>query len=183
FIVAAPIAIEALRSLPAARAGDIARRVTAVVAPFVGTVLYLVWVGDRFGDAFLPFSVQTRANLKGSFTDPVTSISDALRGLAHGHIGTGLHVPWMIVAAALLVVCFRRMPAGYGAYALVTLASAVTSSNLDSFERYALSAFPLMVALALVIGDRKWWERSVLAASALAMTAYAALAFTHAYVP
>ncbi len=183
FIIAVPIAIEALRSVRGVRPAEIVRRTSAVVAPFVGTGLYLAWVGDRFGDAFLPFGVQTRANLKGSFTDPVTSISDAVRGLAHGHIGTGLHVPWMIVAAALLVVCFRRLPSSYSAYAAVTLASAVTSSNLDSFERYALSAFPLVIALALVIGDRTWWERSVLAASALTMTAYATLAFTHTYVP
>ncbi len=182
FIVAVPIAIEAMRSLPAARPMEIARRTSAVVAPIVGTGLYLAWVGDRFGDAFLPFRVQTRANLKGSFTDPVTSISDALRGLAHGHIGTGLHVPWMIVAAALVVVCFRRLPASYGAYALVTLASAVTSSNLDSFERYALSAFPLVIALALLVRER-WMERALLALSAAAMFAYATLAFVHAYVP
>ena len=182
FIVAVPMAIEAARSLTHVRPSELVRRVLAVVAPFVGAGLFLWWVDGQFGDAFLPFRVQTRANLKGSFTNPVASISHALRGLIHGHIGTGLHVPWMIVAIVLVVICFRRLPASYGGFALVTLASAVTSNNLDSFERYALSAFPLVIVVALLT-DRPWLERTVLGVSAAAMTAYATLAFVHAYVP
>jgi hypothetical protein len=88
----------------------------------------------------------------------------------------------MVVAVVLVVICFQRLPASYGAFALVTLASAVTSNNLDSFERYALSAFPLVIVVALLI-DRPWVERTVLGVSAAAMTAYATLAFVHAYVP
>ena len=88
----------------------------------------------------------------------------------------------MVVAAALLVVCFRRLPSCYGWFALAVLASAMTSANLDSFERYALGAFPLTIAVALVAQTR-WTERLVIAASAVAMTGYATLAFLHAYVP
>jgi len=182
FVVAVPIAIEAARSLSTTRPSEVVRRVLAVLAPFAGTGLFLWWVDGQFGDALLPFRVQTRANLKGSFTNPVASVSHAMHGLFHGHIGTGLHIPWMVVAASLVVVCFRRLPASYGWFALITLASAVTSHNLDSFERYALSAFPLVIAVAL-IADRTWLERSVLTVSAVAMTAYATLAFLHVYVP
>ena len=182
FIVAVPIAIEAARSLNGIRPSEFLRRALAVVSPLIGTGLFLWWVHGRFGDALLPFRVQTRANLKGSFTNPIESISHALSGLLHGHVGTGLHVPWMIVTVVLVIMCFRRLPASYGAFALVTLASAVTSNNLDSFERYALSAFPLVIVVAMLT-DRPWRERTVLGISAAAMTAYATLAFAHAYVP
>ena len=73
-------------------------QVAAAASPFLGTALYLAWVEDRFGDGWLPFSVQTRASLKGSFTNPISSISGALDGLIHGRtVGTGLHVVWMAV--------------------------------------------------------------------------------------
>lgn len=182
FVLAVPIAVEAVRALRATTAGEKVARVAAVLSPFAGTVAYLLWVDDRFGDGLLPFRVQTRANLKGTFTDPFTSTTDALRGIVHGHVGTGLHVPWMIVVVALVVVAFRRLPLAYGLYAAVTVASAVTSANLDSFERYALAAFPVTVALALLVRPG-WPTRIVVAVSAIAMTGYATLAFTHAYVP
>lgn len=183
FIVAVPIAIEAIRALRGVAPRELAVRLLAVLAPFAGTGMFLWWVGDRFGDALLPFRVQTRSNLKGSFTNPVTSIPDAVNGLVHGRtVGTGLHVVWMIVAVALVVVCFRRLPASYGWFSLAIVASAMTSANLDSFERYALSAFPLTIAVALIAHTR-WTERLVIAGSAVAMTGYATLAFLHAYVP
>ena len=183
FIVAVPIAIEAARALRGISPRELATRVFAVLAPFAGTGVFLWWVGDQFGDALLPFRVQTRSNLKGSFTDPVKSISDAVSGLIHGRtVGTGLHVGWMIVVAVLLVICFRRLPASYGWFSLALVASAMTSANLDSFERYALGAFPLTIAVAL-IAHTLWTARLVIAGSAVAMTGYATLAFLHAYVP
>ncbi len=183
FIVAVPIAVEALRALRGIAPRELAIRLLAVLAPFAGTGMFLWWVGDRFGDALLPFRVQTQSNLKGSFTNPVTSISHAVSGLVHGRtVGTGLHVVWMIAAAALVVVCFRRLPASYGWFSLAIVVSAMTSANLDSFERYALSAFPLTIAVALIAHTR-WTGRLVIAGSAVAMTGYATLAFLHAYVP
>jgi len=182
FVVAVPIAIEGLRALRATRPGERIARAAATVAPFIGTAAYLAWVDDRYGDALLPYRVQTHRNLKGAFTDPFTSMIDASRGLVHGHVGTGLHVPWMIVVVVLVVVAFRRLPASYGAYAAVTVASAITSANLDSFERYALSAFPVVIVVALLVTDR-WWWRAVITVSAAAMTGYATLAFLHRYVP
>ena len=149
FVLAVPVAIEAARDLRAARWPDRCARMAAVLAPFVGCALYLAWVDHRYGDAFLPFRIQTRANLKGSFANPLTSIWDALDGLVHGRtIGTGLHVPWMVVVVVLVAVAFRRLPSSYGWYAAATVASAVTSHNLDSFERYALAAFPVVIVVA-----------------------------------
>ena len=183
FVLAVPVAIEAVRGLGSTRWPERCARAAAVAAPFAGCVMYLAWVEHRYGDAFLPFRIQTRANLKGSFANPLTSIWDALDGLVHGRtIGTGLHVPWMVVVIVLVVVAFRRLPSSYGWYSAATVASAVTSHNLDSFERYALSAFPVVIVVAMLASTPRW-ERAVIGASALAMTGYATLAFTHAYVP
>jgi hypothetical protein len=182
FVVAVPVAVEAVQAWRSARVPERMGAALAVVAPFAGAAAFLVWVGDVFGDALLPYRVQTRGNLKGAFTDPVSSISDAVSGMFHGHVGTGLHVPWMIGVVALVVLAFRRLPASYGAFTAVSLASAVTSANLDSFERYALGAFPVVIVVALLLTDRRWFV-AVTAVSAAAMTAYATLAFAHAYVP
>jgi hypothetical protein len=182
FVVALPIAIEAWRAWAGSRTARRVASLAATAAPFVGTAAFLAWVGDRFGDALLPFRVQTRADLKGAFVDPLSSVGDAVDGLFHGHVGTGLHVPWMIVAVVLVVLAFRWLPVSYGAYAAATVASAVTSSNLDSFERYALAAFPVVIVVALLLRDRRWFTVA-LVASTVAMGAYATLAFVHAYVP
>jgi hypothetical protein len=62
------------------------------------------------------------------------------------------------------------------------LAVAVAGTNLDSFERYALSAFPLSMAAAAVCrGPRV--ERTVLPLLAACLAAYALLAFLNISVP
>jgi hypothetical protein len=184
FVLAVPIAVEAVRTRRGAGVGNQALQCGAVLAPFGGAALYLWWVGHRYGDALLPYRVQTRANLKGSFTNPITSISRAVEGLVDGsRVGSGLHVLWMVVVVALVVVCFRRLPVSYGLYAAATIASAVTSSNLDSFERYALGAFPIFLAAAMLLARRPRFTWPVIGASAAALTGYATLAFVHAYVP
>ncbi len=100
----------------------------------------------------------------------------------HHHVGTALHVPWVLLALALLVVCWRRLPAPYTLFAAAVLAVAVAGSNLDSFERYALSAFPLSIAAALVLRHAQV-ERAVLTLLAAGLAAYALLAFLNISVP
>ena len=97
-------------------------------------------------------------------------------------MGTALHVPWVLLALALLVVCWRRLPASYTLFAAAVLTVALAGSNLDSFERYALSAFPLTVAAALVLVNPRssgpcWpcWPA--------ALAGYALLAFLNISVP
>lgn len=183
FVIAVPIVVEAVLAWRTTSHRDRLGQGAAAISPFVGTALYLAWVGHRFGDAWLPFSIQTRAGLKGSFTNPIDSIGGALDGMIHGRtVGTGFHVVWMAVAVALVVLGARRLPASYTWFSIASLASAVTSSNLDSFERYALGAFPLVIVLALLLTDRRI-ARVVIGLSGLIMTGYATLAFLHAYVP
>src|SRR6185437_9369274 len=114
--------------------------------------------------------------------DPFVTVYHDARGLWHGHVGTALHVPWVIVAAALLVVCWRRLPACYTVFAGAIVVVAVAGSNLDSFERYALSAFPLSMAAALLC-RRPLVERVVLVLLPAALAGYALLAFLSISVP
>jgi len=86
------------------------------------------------------------------------------------------------VCLALLVVVFRRMPLAYGAFAAAVLVVSLSSSNLDSFERYALGAFPLVVG-ASTLTARRGVEAVVLVVAALAMAAYALLALLNVVVP
>jgi hypothetical protein len=182
-ILMLPALIEVARGYRALAAKEFVARAAAVIGPAIGTALYLTWVWDRFGDFWLPYSIQTEAGRRGSFADPFETVADALRGLFNGDtIGTGLHVPWLLLVLALIVVCFRTWPASYGALAAAGIASAIISANLDSFERYALTAFPLVLVVASLTESRRI-ERGVLVLSGAAMTMYALLAFLHSYVP
>jgi len=62
------------------------------------------------------------------------------------------------------------------------MATAVAGSNLDSFERYALSAFPLSIGAALLLRGPKV-ERVVMALLAAGLAGYALLAFLNISVP
>jgi hypothetical protein len=176
FLLAVPAAVEALRGFGAASWRARVERVAAVAAAPLGTLAYLAWVGSRFDDPWLPFSVQTTAHLRGKFANPLTTMYHAVTGLAHEHVGTALHVPWFILLVVLTVVVCRRWPAAYGAFAAVVVASSVTSSNLDSLERYGLLAFPLVIAAAELTASERV-ERIVFVLSPVAMFGYASLAF------
>src|SRR5205814_917934 len=100
------------------------------VAPAAGAGAYLGWVQLRFGDWLLPLRIQRRHNLRGSFANPITTLDHATRGLLDGHeVGTGLHVPWAVLLAVLVVISFRRWPLSYGAFAAAMLAAGISSSN------------------------------------------------------
>ncbi len=76
----------------------------------------------------------------------------------------------------------RRWPASYTLYAAASLVVALTSRNLDSFERYSLSTLPFVLALADVL-DTDGRERTVLVLAAAGLVAASVLAFTGALVP
>ena len=184
-LLAVPAAIEGARGLRAAPAGERVRRALPVVAPFAGAATFLVWVGSRFGDALLPLEVQDRSHLRGGFALPLTTLLRSTGDLLGGDVGLGtnaVRLPWVVVAAVLVVVVCRRWPASYGAYAAVTVVAALAARSLGSFERYAFGAFPLVLALASVTAAA-WAERLTLSVSAALMAGYATLAFLLYYVP
>jgi len=158
-------------------------RAVAVLAPVAGLVAYLGYAGVEFGSFTRPLTLQTDSSHHGGLTDPaVTLYHDAFSLLRGHHVGTGLHLPWVLVAVVLVVVVFRTLPVSYGLYSAAVVVVAASGSNLDSFERYALSAFPLLLGAATLMRSRRV-ETTVLVLGAATMFGYALLAFLGAYVP
>jgi hypothetical protein len=182
-LLAVPALVEAARGIRTTPWRGRLVRAVAVAGPLVGFGAFVAWVGARYGDALAPLRVQQEGNLRGGIADPVTTLAHDASLLAHGHhLGSALHLPWALLALALLAVAWRRWPACYGAFATAVLVVALTASNLDGFERYALSAFPLVLAAAGLTASRRV-ERVVLALAAAGLAIYALLAFTNLYVP
>jgi hypothetical protein len=181
-LLVVPAAIEAARGWSGISRREAVARVSAVVAPAAGGAIFLGWSWLAYHDPLVPVHAQQAAGQRGGFVDPVTSLGHEARLFVHGHIGSGLHDPWALGLVVLLVVCLFRWPASYSAFAAATLVLALSSRNLDSLERYALSAFPLVLAGATLTASGRV-ERGVLALSAAGMAGYATLAFLNAYVP
>jgi hypothetical protein len=154
----------------------------AVAAPFLAVGAFLVWARHVVGDAFAPLRVQLQSGHHGGLSDPLVTLFHDAKGLLHHHVGTALHVPWVLLAVFLLAVCWRRLPASYTLFAAGTMVLALAGSNLDSFERYALSAFPLTIAAALCC-RRVEVERVVFVLLPAALAGYALLAFLNISVP
>ncbi|HEX3333669.1 MAG TPA: hypothetical protein VHS57_04965 [Acidimicrobiales bacterium] len=156
--------------------------VGALVAPFLGLFAFLAWAKHTVNDWWAPLRVQLQNVHHGGLSDPFTTLYDDAKGLVHHHVGTALHVPWVLLALAMLIVCWRRLPAPYTLFAAGVLATAASGANLDSFERYGLSAFPLSIAAALLLTESQI-ERLVLTVLSAGLAAYALLAFLNISVP
>jgi hypothetical protein len=181
-VLVVPAVIEAVRGWRLAPSSGRLARVAAVTGPALGTGAFLGWVGWRYGDALTPLREQAEGSHHG-LADPLVTLGHDASYLVHAHhLGEGLHLPWVVLTVVLVVVAFRRWPASYGAFAAAVVAVALTGSNLDSFERYALSAFPLVLAGVSLTASRRVLP-AVLVASAAGLVAYAVLAFTNVYVP
>ncbi|HEX4126335.1 MAG TPA: glycosyltransferase 87 family protein [Acidimicrobiales bacterium] len=182
-LLVVPAVIEVVRTWRTDRWGHWPAKVAAIVSSVAGTVTYLGWVSATFGGFLEPLKIQQQQAHHGALTDPFVTVSHSLANLSHGHhVGDALHVPWIAAALALIVLSFWRLPVSYGAFASCVVVVAVSGSNLDSFERYALSAFPLvMAASTLLRSGRVATVTYVLSGTAMAL--YAVLAFQGAYVP
>lgn len=179
-VVPAAVEVLAARRRGSVRLGSAA---AAVIGPIVGSGLYLGWVGLRFGDPLEPLAQQQESLRRGPFVDPVSRLIDAGAQLLRGEeIGSGLHLPWALLFLGLLVVVARRLPLSYTLFSAAVLLVAVSSTNLDSLERYALSAFPLCIGAA-VATRAPWAERAALGLSTAGLVIYASLAFLGVYVP
>jgi hypothetical protein len=181
-LVALPVAVELVRWWPRMGRRSQLAGLVGVVAPLVGVAVFLAWADHVVGDLWAPLRVQLESSHHGGLSDPFVTLFHDARGILHHHVGTALHVPWVLAALVLLIVCWRRLPAAYTVFAAAVMAVAVAGSNLDSFERYALSAFPLSIAAALLCrGPRV--ERAVMTLLATGLAGYALLAFLNISVP
>ncbi len=162
------------------------------LAPVAGGLSYLAWSWWRFGDFWLPLSLQTASSRRGGLSDPISTMKNDFNLLVHGHhIGTALHMPWLILAGSIAVIAFWKLPLPFSAFGAATIAVSASSSNLDSFERYALSALPLLVVGAILLKakesrtsiDSNQPLYAVIAIFAASTFAYSLLAFMNMYVP
>lgn len=178
--------VGALLALPAAfmawpeRSGRRIGPLAATVAPLAGAATFIVWSRGALGDASAPLDQQRE--LRGDFVDPVSRlVRGAWRG-AHGDTGELLHFLAAVALVALAVVAVRRLSRPMALYAAVSLGLLLAAENLNSLERYALSAFPLVVAAAMVSRHR-WLDRWIVGAAGAGMVSLTTLALHGVYVP
>jgi len=183
FLLVVPALVEGIRLWRTSSTSKRFGSLCAIAAPIAGISAYLGWASIQFGSFFEPLKIQQQSGHHGRFADPVVTMYHAVFNVAQGHhVGTALHVPWIFVVAALLIVTLFRLPASYGLFALAVVVVALSGSNLDSFERYALSAFPLTIAAATFLRSSRV-AMAVYVLCGAAMVGYALLAFQGAYVP
>lgn len=125
------------------------------------------------------------AGLRGGLlVDPIVTLAGAANTIVTGHPGwILLRVVWVAVALALLVVSARRLPASFTAFAAATLFLAVTAQSFGSFERYACSALPLLLAAATVLVSRPRLHLVAAIGAPLVLFGQALLSFAGTYVP
>ncbi|MCD9623006.1 hypothetical protein [Rhabdothermincola salaria] len=180
-LLAVVVVIELARVWRRARNDERIAGVVAALAPALGSGAYLLWVGAAYGDPWLPLSVQSP--LRGDSTNPFARVWDGLGQMVGPEaLGDGLHIPFALAFVVLLVLVWRWWPASYGAFATALLVVALAAENLNSLERYALSAFPLALALAGLTRDDRV-ERVALTALAGGMVALSSMAWLGTYVP
>ena len=125
----------------------------ALAAPLVGAGLYCLWTASVDGKLFLPFTAQSAPGLRGGV------LSNPLHGLFvapnHSGLPVALRVAVVVVAIALLVVTWLRLPASVAAWATLLLVAAVTSAQGTSLPRYLSADFPLLMAMATLVVARR----------------------------
>lgn len=156
-------------------------RISAVLAAPVGALAFC-WYSTVQGFGFwAPFSSQDALRHTETPFQRLWSLPHELFGA--DAFTTGLHVPFVILFLALCVVAFRRLPSSYGAFAGAVLFAALSAQNLNSIERYAMSAFPLAMALALLIERDERAEAVVYSVGGALTISLCALALVGAFVP
>lgn len=174
-------AIEAVRHWRSAPTAERWGMVTSVVAPLAGTGVWLAWVGDRTGELLFPFTSQEA--LRGEAVNPVVRLFQGFGDLFGPEaLGDGLHIPFALAFVALTVVVLRTLPSSYGVFTLAVLVSALMAENLNSLERYALNAFPIVIAVAGLC-TTVWRRRAATVVGLAGLVSLSALAWMGTYVP
>ena len=137
----------------------------SVVGPAVGTVADPAWAEHRSHDLLYPLTVQ-----QVSASREVGSIRSVRCGEPRSWPPTAAtsapeYTLSPLLLVVLIVVCWRRWPASFTAYAVAVVVVGLSARNLDSLERYSLSTVPLVLAAADITGSGSR-ERAVFVASA-----------------
>ena len=186
-LLCVPLAVEAVVSTAARGTRRPALgALVATLAPLLGAGAFLTYSALSTGDALTPFRAQTATDLRGGVVvDPIRTLIQGFRGLLGGRPDANFLAHLVVIPVALGLVWYgrRRLPASFTAYSLVVLASACTAAHFGSFERYAASAVPLVLAAGLVLAERPRLRRVVVVLGPVVMAALAWLSFADVYVP
>ena len=182
WVLAVPLAIEAVSGLRRAGRRSVLARGVAVAAPVVAGALFVGWVEVATGDGWANVvTVQTEVYDR-TLVDPVTALYRAAEDLLVGHHASGVPFPWAVLAIGLTAAAFRLLPRTYGAYTAVLILVAISSTNIDSFERYVLRAFPLVITGAMLL-KVEWQQRLATTIGLAGLVVYATAMFLGAKVP
>ena len=186
-------------------AREVLRPIPSLVLPLATLGGYMVYLHERFGDAFAYVHVldvhwYRQAERFGPFGGLWHSLRSGWQGAAelgrHLPAGAGrpqgfpsrdqlatwnvLHLLVLVVVLWLTWVAWRRLGQALGLYALsmdvLLLSNTVAVVPLMSFPRYVLGNFPIFIALAATLQDRPRARQAVLIGLA-ALSAVAAIAF------
>jgi hypothetical protein len=112
-------------------------------------------VQASFGDWQLPLKAQQGVR-KSYLALPLGPLKHSVVAAVHLEDPvTVLHLPVVLLAIALIVIGFRRLPASYSVFAVLTVGAALTAHTLDSLERYVSSAFPIWICAAMLLARRR----------------------------
>ncbi len=152
----------------------------AVAAAPLGALSFLAWSSFSLDDWSAP--VDSQRELRGGAHEPISRLIRAFWRGVHGDSGELLHLFAALAIILLAAVAVRRLSPMLWAYAVPSALLLIAADNLNSMERYALAAFPLVIAAAIVARGPKLptWLPTV---SAVAMSSLAMLAFNGVYVP
>ena len=183
FLLFLPVLIEVLRSWRAVEEQSRLSKCLATIAPILGLLAFLSWVAIEFGGFFTPLKLQRYELPKSISDDPFVNLyRDSRSALEGTHIGTSLHLPWIVISIVLCVVVFRKLPSSYGAFAAAVVMAGLLGANFASFERYAFTAFPLVIGAATLLRSRRV-EISVFVLCGIGLFGYALLAFLGLNIP
>ena len=155
-----------------------------IAAPVVGITSYLGWSWAAGNGFWLPLQIQSSANLRGGFVWPWTSLNGAFQSLSSGNrLGSGLHFVWALVAIICVFAAASRLPRPYTLWAAASVAVALCAPNLDSFERYALITFPVIIGAGVLTSRPKDLFRAATALSSAGLFGSSILVFFGRLVP
>ena len=154
--------------------------VASVLAAPLGSLTFLVWSGFALDDWTAPLDRQRE--LRGDIAEPVTRLLNAFVDAVKGDEGEALHLIAAVIIVGLTVVAVRKLSTDLWIYVVPSTLLLVAAENLNSMERYALGAFPLVMAAAIV-SRHHLLDRWLPTASAVGMVAASTLMFNGVYVP
>jgi len=165
--------------LNAGRRGPWLAKLAALLGAPLGVSAYLWWAYASTGQPWL--SVTAQRSLRGGFVDPFSRLGHGFGDLWDKN-PEAFHLVTALFFLLLLAVVVKKMPLVYGAYAGPVLLVALAAENINSLERYAMSAFPLLVALAFLMEGRRL-QRVIPAVSLAGLVCLTAAASLGIYVP